>query len=852
MDLSEGAVIAGRYQLVELLGAGGMGEVWKARDLRLQVDVAAKRLLLDQHATPEQRRTALAYAVKESRHAAALRAHPNVVAVHDVVEDVEGIPWTVMDLVMGRSAAQAIASDGCFGADQAARIGLHVSAALAAAHALGITHRDVKPANVMLTEDGRVLLVDFGIAKRDTDTRITRTGLAVGTVEYMAPERLEGNDSPAGDLWALGVTLFEIVEGVSPFRRDTMLATIRAIGMEDPPPLALADWLTDPILRLLDKDPHARPTAEQTRALLDRGQGPGVLAAPRSNAVVDLSTGRRPDTAEQDELFTRALSIADTIDDAGRRAEALGNIAVAAPWLIDEILSRLPAENSAGLLLFLAEKTDDAGIARSLIDKAEQFITQIPDSDTRLTAHQVHVTALSRLAGLLATDDPGEARLLMASVETAARKLPPDPRYTFALPAALVAIADLGQRADPHCARCLADLSEQAALGLAEIEDRDWALAHVAEGLALVVPEHVERVIGMITERYKQVSAWKGAIREAVSADCENVADLIDAAEQALVGPAQPHDAVARVRWRGRKTRHNAAVRDGTDDLADIAVAAASADTHRAERLASRITDPGDRAKALTRMAGQTATSSPEQARDWLKKAHELGIHAPRDTQREIMQAVATASAVLWPALAHDAARRLIAVLGDHEDLWTLLHAAESLAAVDSAHTERLIDQAESLTAEPLTDVQRHTAASALVSAAATSAATNLQLAKGLIRRAWQIVRQPPEVEQYVEQVWWPLRTLAEKDPHAAEELLDQLPGRDRDPLLHEILTKLAETDPLRAEQGSQMITDDCRRKQVRISSMLTLAKNARHPASTSPLPEPTKQQSHPPFEQDL
>ncbi len=162
MDLCDGTVIAGRYKLVEPLGYGGMGEVWKAGDLRLQVDVAAKRLLLDQYATSEQRQSALAYAVKESRHAAALRTHPNVVAVHDVVEDTEGIPWTVMDLVTGRSVAQAMAADSRFEPDQAARIGLHVLAALTAAHALGITHRDVKPANVMLAEDGRVLLVDFG------------------------------------------------------------------------------------------------------------------------------------------------------------------------------------------------------------------------------------------------------------------------------------------------------------------------------------------------------------------------------------------------------------------------------------------------------------------------------------------------------------------------------------------------------------------------------------------------------------------------------------------------------------------------------------------------------------------
>ncbi|MEV6311567.1 acyl carrier protein [Streptomyces sp. NPDC051840] len=272
MELSSGTLIAGRYRLAQRLGGGGMGEVWRARDEKLRVEVAAKRLVLDPYATPESRRAALAYAVKESRHAAALRTHPNVITVHDVVEDADGIPWTIMDLVHGRSLAQSLAAGERFGPDQAARIGRKVLEALEAAHARGITHRDVKPGNVMVSDDGRVLLVDFGIAKHHTDTRITQTGMAVGTVEYMAPERFDGEDGPPGDLWALGVTLHEMVEGVSPFRRKTMMAVLRAIAVEAPAPSRSAGWLAGPIGRLLDKNPRTRPTAAQARVLLRDGR----------------------------------------------------------------------------------------------------------------------------------------------------------------------------------------------------------------------------------------------------------------------------------------------------------------------------------------------------------------------------------------------------------------------------------------------------------------------------------------------------------------------------------------------------------------------------------------------------
>lgn len=550
MDLSDGTVIAGRYRLSERLGGGGMGEVWRARDQRLLVDVAAKHLVLDPYATPAERQTALAYAVKESRHAAALRTHPNVVAVHDVVEDDDGIPWTVMDLVAGRSLAQALATGDRFGPDQAARIGRQVLEALAAAHTQGITHRDVKPGNIMLADDGRILLVDFGIARHHTDTKITQTGMAVGTVEYMAPERFDGTDGPPGDLWALGVTLYETVEGISPFRRDTMMATIRALAMDAPPSSVSAGWLAEPILRLLDKDPDARPTARRAKALLQEGRAPDIGAPPQTPThpptqlptVAPPSASRSALTAEQQELFVRASRIAGSIKDPEGRTSALAMVGVAAPWLSDKIIPRVPAENRAYALLTMAINTDDADLAQRLIDQAEPLmsLTSEPEDQEEETQEQ-HIRALSRLAGLLAHSDPDSSQHLIGRVESDTHELAYHPNYAYFLPAALAEIANTVRDVDPYCSQRLLDFAEQTALALPDDDEhsnRDWALDSLAPVVAPVDAERAERIISMIAGRYIEVMAWESAIKAAILANSGHVPYLIDAAELALVGPA--------------------------------------------------------------------------------------------------------------------------------------------------------------------------------------------------------------------------------------------------------------------------------------------------------------------------
>jgi hypothetical protein len=262
-----------------------MGRVWRAHDLALDVDVAIKEVRLAPSDSAEERTQRLARAQREARNAAQLRDHPNVVAVYDVLIEDER-PWIVMNLVHGTSLAELIHDHGPLPAPRALRIAEALLGALAAAHKAGIVHRDVKPANVLLTEFGGVLLTDFGIAKRAEDTALTGTGF-IGSIEYVAPERARGGeDAPAGDLFSLGATLYHVVTGTSPFHRDHPAASLSALLSEQPPRPAGAGVLNDLIIGLLAKEPADRPTAAQALAQLSdpapapQAATPTTFAAP--------------------------------------------------------------------------------------------------------------------------------------------------------------------------------------------------------------------------------------------------------------------------------------------------------------------------------------------------------------------------------------------------------------------------------------------------------------------------------------------------------------------------------------------------------------------------------------------
>lgn len=267
-----------------------MGKVWRAHDEVLHRTVAVKELTAGLYVAEADRVVLHARTQKEARAAARI-THPGVVTVHDVIE-YDHRPWIVMQYVDGPSLADRIKESGETEPREAARIGLHVLGALRAAHSAGVLHRDVKPGNVLLARDGRVLLTDFGIAAIEGDSTITRTGELVGSIDYLAPERVRGGDpGPASDLWSLGATLYTAVEGSSPFRRTSPISTMQAVVTEEPPAPTRAGALGHVITALLRKEPEDRPSAAETeRMLLEAMEG----REPRS-AQAYVPTQRVPE-----------------------------------------------------------------------------------------------------------------------------------------------------------------------------------------------------------------------------------------------------------------------------------------------------------------------------------------------------------------------------------------------------------------------------------------------------------------------------------------------------------------------------------------------------------------------------
>ncbi|MEV0369993.1 serine/threonine-protein kinase [Streptomyces sp. NPDC050636] len=264
-SVDEGRLVAGRYRLVERIGQGGMGTVWRARDEVLGRQVAVKRLHVSVQLEPDELATRHERTTREAQAAARIN-HPNVVGVHDVVDDA-GLPCIVMEYVpsstLGDAIKEAAREDRSLPPREVARIGRGMIAALRAAHSAGVLHRDVKPGNVLLGEDGRVVLTDFGIAVASGTSTLTKTGELVGSIDYLAPERVKGGTpGPASDLWALGATLYQAVEGRPPFRKHTAIETAYAIAMDPLEPPRNAGQLTSLIEALLAKEPEDRPTAE--------------------------------------------------------------------------------------------------------------------------------------------------------------------------------------------------------------------------------------------------------------------------------------------------------------------------------------------------------------------------------------------------------------------------------------------------------------------------------------------------------------------------------------------------------------------------------------------------------------
>lgn len=278
-------VVAGRYRLESVLGRGGMGTVWLAVDTLIDRRVALKEMRAPVGVVEGDEGSFVERALREARNAGRLN-HPGVVGVHDVIApDSDGGPvYLVMEYVPAPSLAEIIDEQGPLPAHRVAAIGGGILDALTAAHAMGIVHRDIKPANVLVAAGDRVKLTDFGIALAADDARLTRSGV-IGTHAYLAPERFDtGEAGPAGDLWALGATLFHAVAGEAPFDRETTTATLRAILFEDPPPPPCGPPLADAIAGLLTRPVDQRLTSDAAQQMLQQAATAPAPEVPRAVA----------------------------------------------------------------------------------------------------------------------------------------------------------------------------------------------------------------------------------------------------------------------------------------------------------------------------------------------------------------------------------------------------------------------------------------------------------------------------------------------------------------------------------------------------------------------------------------
>ncbi|MEV6545112.1 serine/threonine-protein kinase [Streptomyces sp. NPDC051665] len=277
-DKSE-RLLAGRYRLGAVLGRGGMGTVWRAEDETLGRTVAVKELRFPSSIDEDEKRRLITRTLREAKAIARIR-NTSAVTVYDVVDE-DDRPWIVMELVEGKSLAEAIREDGLLEPRRAAEVGLAILDVLRSAHREGILHRDVKPSNVLIAEDGRVVLTDFGIAQVEGDPSITSTGMLVGAPSYISPERARGHKpGPAADLWSLGGLLYAAVEGAPPYDKGSAIATLTAVmtePLEDP---KNAGPLKDVIYGLLNKDPAQRLDDAGARAMLN-----AVIHAPEPKAA---------------------------------------------------------------------------------------------------------------------------------------------------------------------------------------------------------------------------------------------------------------------------------------------------------------------------------------------------------------------------------------------------------------------------------------------------------------------------------------------------------------------------------------------------------------------------------------
>ncbi|MFB7723855.1 serine/threonine-protein kinase [Nocardia sp. NPDC056100] len=321
-------LITGRYRLTDPIGTGAMGVVWRATDVRLRRTVAVKQLLLGPGLTRSQAIEAKMRAMREGRIAARLH-HPNAVTVFDVAEE-DGQPWLVMEYVDAVSLAALMREKGNLAPTEVARIGAKVAAALAAAHKAGIVHRDVKPANILVADDGTVKITDFGISRAIGDVTVTSTGFLAGTPAYLSPEVARGeNPEPPSDVFALGSTLFAAVEGMPPFGEgDNPLAVLHSVARAQVPEPAHAGALGPVLMDLLAAEAADRPTMEQAAERL-QAVADGRVTAPiqQTKVLPTVNDGAAVDSS----AATTVLATSTTGQSSANATDPTVHIATGGP-----------------------------------------------------------------------------------------------------------------------------------------------------------------------------------------------------------------------------------------------------------------------------------------------------------------------------------------------------------------------------------------------------------------------------------------------------------------------------------------------------------------------------------------
>jgi eukaryotic-like serine/threonine-protein kinase len=281
--------------VLERIGSGGMGVVWRAMDERLQRPVAVKQLLLQPELSPRATDEARARALREARIAARLQ-HPNAIVVYDVAEH-DGEPCLVMEYLPSRSLAAVLGKRYCLPVPEVASIGRQIASALAAAHAAQIVHRDVKPGNILIADDGTAKITDFGVSRAVGDVTVTQTGMMAGTPAYLAPEVARGQlPTPASDVFSLGATLYAALEGHGPFGdSDNPLALLHTVANGQVTPPQYAGPLTAVLMKLLATDPAARPGMH--RASLELAAAPTTRPVARPSPASGSARSNRPPSA---------------------------------------------------------------------------------------------------------------------------------------------------------------------------------------------------------------------------------------------------------------------------------------------------------------------------------------------------------------------------------------------------------------------------------------------------------------------------------------------------------------------------------------------------------------------------